>query len=74
MLRLGITGFFDQGGGDTLPGVPAAQFNRACYAVAREVGASLGSFTPSGVTPNFHRALLDLEGARVVAVVPPRSP
>ena len=68
MLRQGITGFFDQDGGHSLPEVPAAQFKTACYAAAREVGATLEGFTPSGVTPNFHRALLDRHDSRLPAV------
>ncbi len=66
MFLPGITGFFEQAVGPALPAVPAARFKSACFAAAREVGASLERFTPSGVTPNFHRALLELEGARVV--------
>lgn len=65
MLRRGITSFFDWDARDPIPEVKGADFRGAVYAFARLTGGRVISLSERSVTPNFHRAIINLQRAEI---------
>lgn len=58
ILPRGATGFWDASA-EPPPACDVTAFRAAGYAIAREVGGTVESFTPARQTPNFHLLVLD---------------
>ena len=58
ILQRGITGFSDRGQHGTMPKFSLAEFKRIVFAAARPLKYGVSDIVESGVTPNFHSALL----------------